>query len=268
MKKGTVLMVDDNLDMLLIGQRIFTKAGFEYLSARSGQEGLDKMAGGTVDLVILDYMLPDLTGQQFLQALAEEPVYAALRSIPVIVLTARTDYLEELDAYYAASLRAILTKPFGHRELVNVVDNTLRLEKSLKVWRSAAAAPPVAPAAAWPGPAAPASLQTAAPLEFPQPQIAAAPVPPIAAAAAVPPEIRATPAPAAMPTARWADDLRIAATTIARLVAELRQEMPAGLSEQQHLDLDAVLTSSRRLVRLIEEHLPESELFTSTTLMA
>ena len=43
MKKGTVLMVDDNLDMLLIGQRIFTKAGFEYLSARSGLEGLTEI---------------------------------------------------------------------------------------------------------------------------------------------------------------------------------------------------------------------------------
>jgi len=224
MKKGTVLMVDDNLDMLLIGQRIFTKAGFEYLSARSGQEGLNKMSGEEVDLVILDYMLPDLTGQQFLQALGGEPAYATLRSIPVIVLTARTDYLEELDPYYAANLRAILTKPFGHRELVNVVDNTLRLEKSLKSLRQSAAATPAAAAVEAPLPAA------------------------------------------AAPAPRWADDLRIAANTIARLVAELRQELPAGLSEQQHLDLDAVLTSSRRLVRLIEEHFPASELFTETTL--
>ncbi|HOT97830.1 MAG TPA: response regulator [bacterium] len=224
MKKGTVLMVDDNLDMLLIGQRIFTKAGFEYLSARSGQEGLNKMSGEEVDLVILDYMLPDLTGQQFLQALGGEPACATLRSIPVIVLTARTDYLEELDPYYAANLRAILTKPFGHRELVNVVDNTLRLEKSLKSLRQSAAATPAAAAVEAPLPAA------------------------------------------AAPAPRWADDLRIAANTIARLVAELRQELPAGLSEQQHLDLDAVLTSSRRLVRLIEEHFPASELFTETTL--
>lgn len=226
MKKGTVLMVDDNLDMLLIGQRIFTKAGFEYLSARSGQEGLDKMAGGEVDLVILDYMLPDLTGQQFLQTLGAEPAYAALRSIPVVVLTARTDYLEELDPYFAFNLRAILTKPFGHRELVNVVDNVLRLEKSLKGLRQSAAAAPAAPAAASPA------------------------------------------SPLAAPSLRWADDLRIAANTIARLVAELRQELPAGLSDQQHLDLDAVLTSSRRLVRLIEEHFPASELFSEPTLTA
>ena len=229
MKKGTVLMVDDNLDMLLIGQRIFTKAGFEYLSARSGLEGLEKMAAGGVDIVILDYMLLDLNGLQFLETIAADQAYAALRTVPVIVLTARTDYLEELDGHFAANLRAVLTKPFGHRELVNVVENALRLEKNLRPLLSVAAAPARPEAAAEP------ALQ-----------------PPAASA----------------PAAHWNDDLRIAAGTIARLTAELRRTMPEGLSEQQRLDLDAVLTSSRRLVRMIDEQFPESEIFSSSTLTA
>ncbi len=70
------------------------------------------------------------------------------------------------------------------------------------------------------------------------------------------------------PRARWADDLRIAATTIARLTAELRRTLPSGTSEQQRLDLDAILTSSRRLVRLIDERFPESEIFHDQSLMA
>jgi len=232
MKKGTVLMVDDNLDMLLIGQRIFTKAGFEYLSARSGLEGLERMAAGGVDIVILDYMLLDLNGLQFLETIAAEPVYAPLRAIPVIVLTARTDYLEELDSLFAANLRAVLTKPFGHRELVNVVENALRLERSLRPLLAAAS--PARPAG--PAPSATATAQSA-------------------------------PA-AAVPEARWSDDLRIAAGTIARLTAELRRAQPEGLNEQQRLDLDAVVTSSRRLVRMIDEKFPESEIFTTTTLTA
>ncbi len=233
MKKGTVLMVDDNLDMLLIGQRIFTKAGFEYLSARSGLEGLEKMAAGGVDIVILDYMLLDLNGLQFLETIAADPAYAPLRAIPVIVLTARTDYLEELDSHFAANLRAVLTKPFGHRELVNVVENALRLERNLRPLLAASGAGRPEPlhqeAAAGPG-------QSGA----------------------------VWAAPGAVPEAHWSDDLRIAVGTIARLTAELRRALPEGLNEQQRLDLDAVVTSSRRLMRMIDAKFPESELFTTT----
>jgi CheY-like chemotaxis protein len=242
MKKGKVLIVDDNVDMLLIGERIFTKAGFEYLSARGGREGLEMMRSEGVDLVILDYMLPDLNGLQFLKCMNTEEEYAGLRSIPVIILTARTDYLEELDTFYAAGLRAILTKPFGHRELVQVVENVLRLEKALM-----------------------ASAEEGSGLTPPPAESAnAAAV--VAAAAA--PGVAAHAEPAAAPTAGWADDLRIAATTIARLTAELRRDLPASLNEQQRLDLDAVLTSSRRLVRLIDAHFPESEIFQEERLLA
>ncbi len=88
------------------------------------------MRSEEVDVVILDYMLPDLNGLQFIKTLATEEEFPAFASVPVVVLTARTDYLEELDRYYARNLRAILAKPFGHRRLVNVVENVLRLEKA------------------------------------------------------------------------------------------------------------------------------------------
>ncbi len=211
MKKNKVLLVDDNLDMLLIGQRIFMRAGFEYASARSGQEGLQLLLQEGADLVVLDYMLPDLNGSQFITTLANDPEYAALRQIPVVVLTARTDHLEDLDECYKENLRAILIKPFGHRELVNVVENILRLEKV----RGSA------------------------------------------------------PAPGKIRSVNWADDLRIAANTIARLTIELRQGSPAGLSDQQRMDLEAVYTSSKRLLRLIDEGFPESEIFhAQSSLMA
>lgn len=250
MKKGKVLIVDDNVDMLLIGERIFTKAGFEYLSARGGHEGLELMRSEGVDLVILDYMLPDLNGLQFLKSMAAADEDSGLRRTPVIILTARTDYLEELDGFFGTMLRAILTKPFGHRELVQVVENVLRVERAEAAGDTAAemAASPV-PASGEKAPAAPESgMGDAAKSGMSAP------------AAAVAARLAAD--------VTWADDLRIAATTIARLTAELRQELPARLSEQQRLDLDAVVTSSRRLVRLIDAHFPESEIFHTESLIA
>jgi len=126
MKKGKVLLVDDNTDMELIGERIFSRAGFDYLAARSGHEGLDQAKSARPDIIVLDYMLPDINGTQFLQLMSTDPEYAMLRGTPVVVLTARTDYIEDLDECFRMGLRAFLNKPFGHRELVNIIDSILR----------------------------------------------------------------------------------------------------------------------------------------------
>jgi CheY-like chemotaxis protein len=121
--KGKILFIDDNLDMLLIGKRIFTRAGYEFTSARTMQEGLDKIKLEQPDIIILDYILPDGTGTDFMKTLHQDKEYQDMQSIPVVVLTARADAVEDIETCYALGLRAFLYKPFGHRELVNVIDN-------------------------------------------------------------------------------------------------------------------------------------------------
>ncbi len=129
MEKGRVLLVDDNLDMLIIGQRIFTRAGYTFVSARSGREGLQKAKAEKPDLIILDYILPDLNGTQFIRTLATESEYIEVKDTPIVILTARSEYIEDLQRCFELGLRAYLNKPFGHRELVNVVENVIRLAK-------------------------------------------------------------------------------------------------------------------------------------------
>jgi two-component system alkaline phosphatase synthesis response regulator PhoP len=126
--KGKVLLVDDNIDMLLIGQRIFSRAGYELTSARTGQEGLDKAMAEKPDVIILDYMLPDINGSQFIKAIGNEPDYEAVKSTPIVILTARSEYIKDLKDLFALGLRAFLNKPFGHRELVNVIDNIIQMK--------------------------------------------------------------------------------------------------------------------------------------------
>jgi len=129
MEKGRVLLVDDNLDMLIIGQRIFSRAGYAFISARSGREGLQKAKVEKPDIIILDYILPDINGTQFIRTIATETEYADVKKIPIIILTARSEYIEDLQRCFELGLRAYLNKPFGHRELVNVVENIIRLAK-------------------------------------------------------------------------------------------------------------------------------------------
>ncbi len=126
--KGKILLVDDNIDMLLIGQRIFSRAGYELTSARTGQEGLDKAMAEKPDVIILDYMLPDINGSQFIKAIGNEPDYKAVKSTPIVILTARSEYIKDLKDLFALGLRAFLNKPFGHRELVNVIDNIIQMK--------------------------------------------------------------------------------------------------------------------------------------------
>ncbi len=202
MKKGKVLLVDDNADMELIGERIFTRAGFEYLSARSGQEGLELALSARPDLIVLDYMLPDINGTQFLRTMTTDADYALLLGTPVVMLTARTDSIEDLDDCFRMGLRIFLNKPFGHRELVNIIESIIRLSRL--------------------------SSGTAAPA-------------PISSAAAAP-----------VTDYKKMDELRLHAHTIARLAKELRDEAPT-LSEQQRMDLNAIYTTSKRMLALLEQ---------------
>jgi CheY-like chemotaxis protein len=82
-----VLVVDDeqaNLDLL---EALLEPAGFEVLRAGGGQEGIDIAMTQTPNLILLDLMMPDVSGFQVVEALRAQD---ATRSIPIMVLTAKT----------------------------------------------------------------------------------------------------------------------------------------------------------------------------------
>jgi len=129
MKKTKLLLIDDNVDMLLIGKRIFGRADYDFFTARNGQEGLETAKFHKPDIIVLDFILPDINGKQFIKILSTSEQYTSIRNIPIIILTAKADEIEDFEECYKMGLRAFLNKPFGHRELVNVVDNVVRLSK-------------------------------------------------------------------------------------------------------------------------------------------
>ncbi len=127
MNKKKLLLIDDNVDMLLIGKRIFSRVGYDFYTARNGQEGLETAKFHKPDIILLDFILPDINGKQFIKMLATSPQYSSIRNTPVVMLTAKSDEMENIEEYYRLGLRAFLNKPFGHRELVNIIDNIVRL---------------------------------------------------------------------------------------------------------------------------------------------
>ena len=129
MQKYKILLIDDNIDMLIIGKRIFERAGHTFLESRNGEEGLDIALSELPDIIILDYMLPDMYGTDFIRTISAEEKYHSVRAIPIVILTARPNYIKELDECFEKGLQAFLHKPFGHRELVDVVENIIRVNK-------------------------------------------------------------------------------------------------------------------------------------------
>jgi DNA-binding response OmpR family regulator len=117
-----ILVVDDDRDIADIIGYSLRKEGHRPILAYSGEEALLLAERTTPDLVVLDVMLPDLTGFEVCRRLCGR--------VPVILLTARG---EEADRVWGLDLGAddYVTKPFSHREL---------LARIRAVWRRAAAA--------------------------------------------------------------------------------------------------------------------------------
>jgi two-component system phosphate regulon response regulator PhoB len=117
-----ILVVEDERDIAaLIGYHL-TREGYRVRTAEGGNEALEAVAAERPDLILLDVMLPGLSGYDVLAQLRRR---SDLLDLPVIILTARRD---ESDRIKGLELGAddYLTKPFSPRELVLRVGAVLR----------------------------------------------------------------------------------------------------------------------------------------------
>ena len=117
-----VLVVDDEPDLLELVRFHLAQAGFEVETARDGRQGLDAIRRRRPALVVLDWMLPDLSGSEVCRQVRADP---QLRDLPILLLTAKS---EEVDRVVGFELGAddYVTKPFSPKELVARVGALLR----------------------------------------------------------------------------------------------------------------------------------------------
>jgi DNA-binding response OmpR family regulator len=115
----TILVVDDTASLRRMVTSYLTQEGFRVLTASDGQEALLVARQEQPDLIILDLMMPNMGGYEFIQA------YAKAGDAPIIILTAK---LEENDKVLGLELGAddYVTKPFSPRELTARVRALLR----------------------------------------------------------------------------------------------------------------------------------------------
>lgn len=114
MRMSTILLAEDDLEIRDIVQELLEEKGYDVIPARTGKQALDFLSldpRSPPDLVILDLMMPIVTGWQVLEAIQHDPM---LSKVPVVILTAMSQ-----DRPTGAA--AFLRKPFQVEALLETV---------------------------------------------------------------------------------------------------------------------------------------------------
>ena len=119
MATGTILVADDDPDILTLVATLLEREGHVVVRAEDGQQAVKCLFERRPDLVILDVDMPRLDGWQVLDRIRE------VSSVPVIMLTAQSGELEKVRGLRGGA-DDYVTKPFGRQELAARVDAALR----------------------------------------------------------------------------------------------------------------------------------------------
>jgi signal transduction histidine kinase len=116
----SLLVIEDDAESLTAVSELLRQAGYRVLTASTGREGLKVLHGAeTLDLVLLDFWLPDMTGHAFLATRTRWP--AAL-SLPVLLLTADDAYLDEHHDLRQLGVVGVLRKPLEPQQVLHAVE--------------------------------------------------------------------------------------------------------------------------------------------------
>ena len=121
MPSEKILIVDDDEDILLIVQTILASAGYSAMTARNGREGVDTAIELRPDLILLDVMMPELSGWEVCTTLKNAP---ETRQIPIVMLTVKSE-IRDLITGMQVGADDYITKPFTRRKLLSTVRRLL-----------------------------------------------------------------------------------------------------------------------------------------------
>ena len=114
-----LLIIEDDADLQQVLSTAFNREGFETHYAFNGKEGYDKILALRPDLVLLDLMLPVLSGVDVIKMVTSNTL---VRDIPIVVITAHSDKADMLEqSIRAHGVREYLRKPFEIKSLISLV---------------------------------------------------------------------------------------------------------------------------------------------------
>jgi len=119
MDNARILVVDDDKEIAKAIEKLLTIEGYEVIKAYNGLEALDALVTGSIQLILLDVMMPHLDGLSTTLKIRES------KNIPIIIISAKSD---DSDKILGLSMGAddYVTKPFNPQELMARVKSQLR----------------------------------------------------------------------------------------------------------------------------------------------
>jgi two-component system alkaline phosphatase synthesis response regulator PhoP len=121
-----ILTCDDEKHIVRLIQVNLERQGYEVITAYNGAECLERVAEDRPDLIVLDVMMPEMSGFEVLDKLKSNPDTA---TIPVIMLTARAQDSDVLRGWQSG-VECYLTKPFNPMELIAFVKRIFSMEEN------------------------------------------------------------------------------------------------------------------------------------------
>jgi CheY-like chemotaxis protein len=110
----TIFVVDDEMDLTGTLRAILEGAGYRAEACNSGKEALERLKGAKPDLVLMDVMMPVLSGFEVLRAMRQDP---GLGGVPVVLMSCVAPGVKQADYGWQAFLR----KPFSLEALLKTV---------------------------------------------------------------------------------------------------------------------------------------------------
>ncbi len=110
----TILLIEDEKNILLVYSKLLKKAGYRVLTAENGIKGLEIAQESKPDLIILDLLIPKLDGLVILETLKEEENTA---DIPVVIISANSNQ-DSIENGLKAGAENYLVKPVSRNELM------------------------------------------------------------------------------------------------------------------------------------------------------
>jgi len=130
-RKFTILVIDDKLENIKLLLKVLSEAGYETLMAKDGIRGLQRAAYAKPDLILLDIMMPEISGFEVCKRLKQQE---ETRDIPVIFMSALQDTVDKLEGFGLGAADYI-TKPFYPEEVLARIKTHLQiyhLQRDLK----------------------------------------------------------------------------------------------------------------------------------------
>ncbi|SRR5690606_23263960 len=123
-----VMVIEDDPEMVELLQLLLRRRDIKVVAILAAEEGMEALQRLKPDLVLLDLMMPNVSGWEIYQQIQASP---ELRDIPVMILTVQPRRTSELNGQFFDAAAGYFTKPFRPHKLLDVVDQYLGTETTL-----------------------------------------------------------------------------------------------------------------------------------------